>query len=115
MSLDRNERLVYSSDSKFGSLGHDFRKAKTVDINTENQIQKTIELKRETKGRRGKPVITIHHIPQNKVADLLRILKKTCGCGGSNKNGILEIQGDHRETVIQKLKEDGYSYKWTGG
>lgn len=71
----------------------------------------------ETKGRRGKGVTVINGVPLN-TADLLALgkqLKAACGSGGTTKNGIIEIQGDHREVVIARLKERGWQIKRVGG
>ena len=68
-----------------------------------------LRLKRETKGRNGKAVITIAGIaePHEKLNEIAAVLKKKCGCGGSVKDGIIEIQGDQRETISQELSKLG--------
>ncbi len=74
-------------------------------------------LKRETKGRNGKAVITISGLDESadKLAEIAALLKKKCGCGGSVKDGVIEIQGDQRELVQQELTKLGYKHKWAGG
>ncbi len=52
--------------------------------------------------------------PRHK-ADLLSRLKKRLGCGGSVRDGVLEIQGDHRDTVAAALTAEGYRVKRAGG
>lgn len=76
-----------------------------------------LRLKRETKGRNGKAVITIAGIAEHhdKLTDIAALLKKKCGCGGSVKDGIIEIQGDQRDTVSAELTKLGYKIKWAGG
>lgn len=76
-----------------------------------------VRLKRETKGRNGKAVITIAGIAESheKLSDIAALLKKKCGCGGSVKDGIIEIQGDQRDTISQELTKLGYKFKWAGG
>ena len=76
-----------------------------------------LRLKRETKGRNGKGVITIAGIaePEEKLAEIAALLKKKCGCGGAVKDGIIEIQGDKREVIQQELTKLGYKHKWSGG
>ncbi len=64
----------------------------------------------ETKGRRGKGVTVIKGIPLAAVemTGLAKQLKAACGSGGTAKDGVIEIQGDHRELVEQKL-----AARWT--
>jgi len=70
---------------------------------------------REKGGRRGKTVTVVRGLPQ---ADLVAVaggLKKLCGAGGAVKDGAVEIQGDHRDTIVAKLRADGYRAKPAGG
>lgn len=72
---------------------------------------------RETKGRNGKGVTIISGVPlpESGIKELGQRLKKKCGAGGSVKNGLIEIQGDHREQVIQELEKNGWVVKRSGG
>lgn len=76
-----------------------------------------VRVKREVAGRRGKPVTAVYGVPLAPPAlkDLAGELKKRCGSGGSAKNGVIEIQGDHRDTVIAVLEARGYTVKRAGG
>jgi translation initiation factor 1 len=76
-----------------------------------------VRVKREIAGRRGKPVTTIHGIPgsDDALRDLAGELKRRCGTGGTVKDGVIEIQGDHREAVIADLEAKGYTVKRAGG
>ncbi len=47
--------------------------------------------------------------------DLAKQLKQKCGSGGTVKNGVIEIQGDHRETVVALLLKNDWVVKRTGG
>ena len=72
---------------------------------------------RETKGRKGKGVTLVSGGPLDG-ADLTRLgkeLKKKCGSGGTVKNGIIEIQGDHRDQVVELLSGRGWTVKRAGG
>lgn len=64
----------------------------------------------ETKGIKGKSVTIIsglHHNPKT-MEDIARILKQHCGAGGTVKDGNIEIQGDNRERMAEKLREMKY-------
>ena len=79
--------------------------------------QQTVYVERSRKGRRGKTVTVIsnlQHSPEY-LRQLLKQFKGLCGAGGTVKEGALEIQGDHRETLITKLEEMGYQAKPKGG
>lgn len=76
-----------------------------------------VKIKREIKGRGGKTVTTVSGMPLN-AAELklfAKKLKQACGTGGAIKSGVVEIQGDHRETLLQLIKAEGYSAKLAGG
>jgi translation initiation factor 1 len=62
-------------------------------------------------------VIVISGIPLQGPAlkELAGALKKRCGCGGTIKDGIIEIQGDHRDTLLLDLQTRGYRVKLAGG
>jgi translation initiation factor 1 len=76
-----------------------------------------VRVGRETSGRRGKGVSVIAGLPLND-ADLEALatrLKSSCGAGGSVKEGKIEIQGDHRDRLVEELKKLGYDAKRSGG
>ena len=62
-------------------------------------------------------VVVITGVPadQNEIAALAQQLKKLCGSGGTVKDGVIEIQGDHCDKVQAKLTEMGYKVKRVGG
>ena len=76
-----------------------------------------VRIQRESKGRNGKTVTIISGIlEQNEtLRDLLSDLKRICGSGGTLKDGVIEIQGDHREKLLEELKKRGYKTKIAGG
>lgn len=76
-----------------------------------------VRIRRETKGRGGKAVLTISGIAKSddELALLAAKLKKKCACGGAVKDGVIEIQGDKRELVEQLLQAEGFKTKWAGG
>jgi translation initiation factor 1 len=62
--------------------------------------------------------VTVVHNLRLTPADLKKLgkrLKQACGSGGTVKNGTIEIQGDHRDKVVQALQSLGYKTKLTGG
>jgi len=76
-----------------------------------------VRVARETKGRKGKGVTLITGIPLGgeELKTLAGELKRKCGTGGTVKDGIIEIQGDHRDTLVEELKKRGYTVKKSGG
>jgi len=71
---------------------------------------KTVRIKLDTKGRKGKSVTLVEGLQHNPttMAEIARILKQHCGAGGTVKEGQIEIQGDQRERVAEKLREMNY-------
>lgn len=103
--------LVYSTDS--GKISTKSA-AKPV---TGAFADGAVRIRRETKGRGGKAVLTISGIakPHDELVALAAKLKKKCACGGAVKDGVIEIQGDKRELVEQLLQAEGFKTKWAGG
>jgi translation initiation factor 1 len=76
-----------------------------------------VRVRREVAGRRGKAVTTISNVGVDDAAlrELAGRLKRRCGVGGSVKNGVIELQGDHREVVVEVLRADGHHVVLAGG
>lgn len=76
-----------------------------------------VRISRETQGRKGKGVTLVRGLALDAVAlaQLGRELKAACGSGGTTKDGVIEIQGDHRERVAELLRASGRSVKFAGG
>jgi len=76
-----------------------------------------IRIKRETKGRKGKTVTAIYgfNLDDTDLKKIASELKNRCGTGGSVKDGVIVIQGDHRDTVKDELAKQGYQVKLAGG
>lgn len=74
-------------------------------------------VRRETKGRGGKTVTTISGVPlaEAELKELASALKKRCGCGGGLKDGVIEIQGDMVELLLEELGKRGFKTKKSGG
>jgi len=118
-----NSRLVYSTDS--GKICPSCQKpvAKCTCKKKKSQshqnikIDGIIRIQREVKGRKGKTVTTISGFQMNdtEIKKLATDLKRRCGTGGSLKNGVILIQGDHRETLLSELVKRGFKAKIAGG
>lgn len=104
-----DDSLVYSTDS-----GR---------IKTTKQAQPITEsdgfakVRRETKGRKGKGVVTITGlgVDEKSLKSLAKKLKKTCGTGGTVVGEIIEIQGDKRDIIKEVLEKEGFKVKFIGG
>ena len=76
-----------------------------------------VRVGREIAGRAGKGVTVISGLPYDgaQLGDLATRLKRLCGAGGAVKNGVIEIQGDHRDRVVAELDKLGLEAKRSGG
>ena len=76
-----------------------------------------VRVSRETKRRRGKGVTLISGVPLHPdgLLALAKEFKQICGSGGTVKGGVIEIQGDHRAALTERLIERGYRVKLSGG
>ncbi|HXA95981.1 MAG TPA: stress response translation initiation inhibitor YciH [Candidatus Dormibacteraeota bacterium] len=76
-----------------------------------------VRLFRDRGGRNGKTVTVIHGLPERGRALEARLseLKRLCGAGGTVKDGVVEVQGDHRERLAERLRALGYTVKLAGG
>ncbi len=77
-----------------------------------------VRVSRESKGRGGKTVTLVRGVALegNALAALGKRLRSACGTGGTVKDGVLEVQGDHAERVVELLKAEGMiNVKKAGG
>jgi len=76
-----------------------------------------VRVGRQTKGRKGKGVTLIEGLimDRDSLKKLASRLKQLCGSGGTIKDGIIEIQGDHRDILVDEISKLGWKVKKTGG
>ena len=79
--------------------------------------QQTAYLHRDSKGRGGGVMTLVKNmvLSEEDMKDLAKKLKHLCGSGGTVKEGVIEIQGEHREKIADALKKMGYKVKIAGG
>ena len=74
-----------------------------------------VRVSRETSGRRGKTGAVVRGVPSRELTAVASDLKRRCGTGGAVKDGVVEIQGDHRPKVVAHLEAQDYTVKLAGG
>ena len=111
MSKRGDAKVVWSTSDG------DLRKARDRGVAARQAAGGRVKVRRETAGRRGKAVTTVSGVPVDDAAlrELAGRLKKRCGVGGSAKDGVIELQGDHREVVVEMLRAEGYDVVLAGG
>jgi translation initiation factor 1 len=77
----------------------------------------TVRISREVKGRGGKAVTVVRGVPLDDagLTQLGKALRTACGAGGTVKDGVIELQGDHVERIMPLLKAKGWTVKRSGG
>jgi len=105
---NKESRLVYSTDA-----GRITQTDKPQAIDTDGIVR----IRRETKGRKGKGVSLVSGLDLDEAAlkTLAKQLKQKCSTGGTIKDGVIEIQGDHRDTLKAELEKLGHTVKLAGG
>jgi translation initiation factor 1 len=116
--MPRSNHLVYSTDH--GRMCPACRQALAqcaCQLNSRPKGDGVVRVSRESKGRGGKTVTLVRGLPLDAqaLADLGKQLRTACGAGGTLKDGVLEVQGDHLERVIELLKQRGFAVERVGG
>ncbi|MEJ2416036.1 MAG: stress response translation initiation inhibitor YciH [Exilibacterium sp.] len=108
-NVSKNSRLVYSTETG--------RVKETAPDPARKKGDGIVRIRRETKGRKGKGVTTVSGVDlaPDDLKALAKSLKQICGTGGSVKDGVIEIQGDHRDKLKTELEKRGMSVKLAGG
>lgn len=112
--MTKNEsRTVWSSDR--GDLRSQPTQSRNVKSLPPNQ--QIVYLHRDSKGRGGKSVTVIKKLvlSEEDMKELAKKLKQVCGSGGTVKEDVIEIQGEHREMIADALVKMGYKVKIAGG
>lgn len=111
--LHNNSKTVWSSEDG------DLRKKdeKNSAVQSLPPQQQIVYLHRESKGRAGKGVTLIKGLvlSEGDLSALAKKLKQACGSGGTIKDAVIEIQGEHREKIAAVLQKLGYKVKIAGG
>ena len=111
--------LVYSTDA--GRMCPNCRQPVARCNCSQNKlVPKTdgvVRVSRETKGRGGKSVTLVKGLALDALAlaALGKQLKAACGSGGAVKDGVIEVQGDHADTLVAVLQKQGHHVKRAGG
>ncbi len=100
-------RLVYSTDNSTPKVVPN-----KVSRNTSDGI---IRIRRESKKRAGRVVCVVEGLAAEQIKSTCKELKSKCGTGGTVKNGVIEIQGDHRDQIRELLESKGLAVKLSGG
>jgi translation initiation factor 1 len=119
MSRNKKIGLVYSTDRgrlcPGCGLGQNACRCRPPEVTpTRDGL---VRIGRETKGRKGAGVTIIRGLAlaSGELEQLAGALKKKCGAGGTVKDGIIEIQGDHRQLMAAELAGRGFKVKLAGG
>ena len=115
-----DSRLVYSTDGRTVWSGEKRSPAgarKSGNPSASPPADGIIRVFRERGGRHGKIVTVIRGFGENAQAleDRAKELKRLCGAGGTVKDGAIEIQGDHRERIAERLRSEGCTVRLAGG
>ncbi len=117
--MNDNSQLVYSTGrgSVCPGCGQNKNSCRCKKKNPVVRGDGVVRICRETKGRKGKGVTLVAGVPLEggDLADLARQLKNRCGAGGTIKDGVIEIQGDHRDRIVTELQGRGWTVKKSGG
>ncbi|MCF8030217.1 MAG: translation initiation factor Sui1 [Desulfohalobiaceae bacterium] len=118
-SENNTSRLVYSTEKgqNCETCGKSLAKCKCGQRAAASGGDGVVRVQRETKGRKGKGVTLVRGLPLEEEAlkKLAQKLKSKCGSGGTVKDGVIEIQGNHRDQLVEVLQKEGYTVKRAGG
>lgn len=117
--MANNSRLVYSDDigSDCPKCRKPLNKCRCQKSDAAPKKDGTVRVSRSTAGRKGKGVTTVTGVPLagKELKELAKKLKQKCGSGGTVKDGVIEIQGEHRDLLVEELQKQGWTVKRAGG
>jgi translation initiation factor SUI1-related protein len=89
----------------------------TEEQHEQHEQREPLICKYEKKGRNGKPVTLIEGFEgsEEELKNISKKIKTTLGIGGSEKDGVIIIQGDNRDKIMKILSDMGYKTKRVGG
>jgi translation initiation factor 1 len=117
--MTSNHKTVWSSNE--GDLRKQARLTPNPSLTRRDESllpqQQTVYLHRESSGRGGKAVSLVKNLmlSADELKSLAKKLKQECGTGGTVKDGLIEIQGEHRERIADVLRKLGFKVKIAGG
>ena len=108
------EALKAEYEAKAKSAASDAEAMKAAAVPAGDGI---VRVSRETKGRGGKTATVVKGVALDAAAltALGKQLKALCGSGGTVKDGVIEVQGDHCDRIVEALKKLGHQVKRAGG
>ena len=106
-------RLVYSTDD--GDRRERGRRRREEPRGPELPDDGVVRIFRGKGGRGGKSTTVVRGLPPRELERTAKELKRLCATGGSVKDDAVELQGDHREKVAERLRAQGYTVKLAGG
>ncbi|WP_310414787.1 translation initiation factor [Chamaesiphon sp. OTE_8_metabat_110] len=80
-----------------------------------NQHKLKIEASRKGKGGKTVTIVSGFQVSPETLTSLTKTLKNQCGAGGAMKDNTIEIQGDHRQKLLEIVTKLGYKAKLSGG
>jgi translation initiation factor 1 len=109
--------MADGSRTVYSTTDGDLRRAREPGLVARRADGNRVEVRREVAGRRGKAATTVSGVPVDDAGlkALAGQMKKRCGVGGSVKDGVIEIQGDHRDLICEILRTAGYDPVLAGG
>jgi translation initiation factor 1 len=119
MQDSKSKGLVYSTDTGriCPGCGYPVKQCRCNAQKSQDVGDGVVRVSRQTKGRKGSGVCLITGLPLGgeELKKLSRELKQKCGSGGTVKDGVIEIQGNHRDALVDTLMKMGFKVKPAGG